>query len=68
MVELACRVLSIPTSSASAERNWSSFGFIHNKLRARLNNNRVKKLVALYQNLRTQKEISEDIWFEDDEN
>ena len=62
-----CRVLSILTSSAAAECNWSNFGFIHNKLRARLNNNRVKKLVALCQNLRD-KEISEDIWFENDEN
>jgi hypothetical protein len=68
VVELACRVLSIPTSSAAAERNWSNFGFIHSKLRARLNNDRVKKLVALYQNLRIQKEISEDSWFEGDEN
>ena len=31
-------------------------------------NDRVKKLVALYQNLRVRKEISEDIWFENDEN
>ena len=61
-------VLSIQTSSASAEQNWSSFRFIHNKLCARLDNNRVKKLVALYQNLRIQKEIGEDIRFEDDEN
>ena len=48
LVELACQVLSIPTSSAAAECNWSNFGFIHSKLRARLNNDRVKKLVALY--------------------
>ena len=34
VVELACRVLSIPTSSAAAERKWSNFGFIHSKLRA----------------------------------
>ena len=68
MVELACRVLSIPTSSAATERNWSNCGFIHNKFGERLNNDRVKKLVALYQNLRIRKEISEDIWFEDDEN
>ncbi|GBC07875.1 hypothetical protein RclHR1_07750002 [Rhizophagus clarus] len=67
VVELACRVLSIPTSSAAAERNWSNFGFIHSKLRARLNNNRVKKLVAIYQNLRIHKEVKEDNWFEEDE-
>ena len=46
----------------------NGFRFIHSKLRACLNNDRVKKLVALYQNLRIRKEISEDIWFEDDEN
>ena len=27
VVELACWVLSIPTSSAAAERNWSNFGY-----------------------------------------
>ena len=63
-----CWVLSILTSSAAAERNWSNFGFIHSKLRAHLNNDRLKKLVALYQNLRVRKEISEDIWLENDEN
>ena len=36
--------------------------FIHSKLRTYLNNDRVKKLVALYQ------EIREDIWSKDDEN
>ena len=60
-----CQVLSILTS---AERNWSNFGFIYSKLRAHLNNDRLKKLVALYQNLRVRKEISEDIWLENDEN
>ncbi|RIA84508.1 hypothetical protein C1645_832134 [Glomus cerebriforme] len=53
---------------AAAESNWSNFGFIHSKLCARLNNDRVKKLVTLYQNLRIQKEIREDNWFEGDEN
>ncbi len=32
VVELTCRVLSIPTSSAAAERNWFNFGFIHSKI------------------------------------
>jgi hypothetical protein len=50
--QLAIKVLSIPTSSAAAERNFSTFGFIHNKIRNRLKNDRVKKLVYIYGNLR----------------
>ena len=68
MVELAFQAFSVPASSAAAERCWSNFSFIHNKHRARLDNNRVKKLVAVYQNLRIQKEIENDGWFEDDIN
>src|SRR6266487_296822 len=49
--QLAIKVLSIPTSSAAAERNFSTFGFIHNKIRNRLKNDRVKKLVYIYRNL-----------------
>ncbi|CAG8488922.1 3554_t:CDS:2 [Scutellospora calospora] len=30
--QLAIKILTIPTSSAVAERNFSTFGFIHNKL------------------------------------
>jgi len=67
VVELACQVLSIPTSLAAAERNWSNFRFIHSNFCVCLNNNRVKKLVAIYQNLRIHKEIKEDNWFEEDE-
>ncbi|GES94190.1 uncharacterized protein LOC101240239 [Rhizophagus clarus] len=67
VVELACQVLSIITSSAAAKHNWSNFRFIHSKLGAHLNNNWVKKLVAIYQNLRTHKEIKKDIWLEKDE-
>jgi len=50
--QLAIKILSIPTSSAAAERNFSTFGFIHNKIRNRLKNDRVKKLVYIYGNLR----------------
>ena len=50
--QLAIRIFSIPTSSAAAERNFSNFGFIHNKIRNRLKNERVKKLVYIYGNLR----------------
>ena len=49
--QLAIKILSIPTSSAAAERNFSTFGFIHNKIRNRLQNDCVKKLVFIYGNL-----------------
>ena len=56
----------IPTASATAKCNWFNFGFIHSKNCIHLNNNNwVKKLVAIYQNLRSWKEINEDIWFEE---
>src|SRR3954468_23898569 len=50
--QLAIKILSIPTSSAAAERNFSTFGFIHNKIRNRLKNDHVKKLVYIYGNLK----------------
>lgn len=37
-------------SSASAERAWSIFGFVHRPLRNRLSNEKVEKLVFLYIN------------------
>ncbi|GBC07859.1 hypothetical protein RclHR1_07730012 [Rhizophagus clarus] len=49
--QLAIKILSIPTSSAAAERKFSTFGFIHNKICNRLQNDRVKKLVFIYGNL-----------------
>ena len=50
--KLATRIFSIPTSSAASERNFSNFGFIHNKIRNRLKNDHVKKLVYIYGNLK----------------
>ncbi len=49
--QLAIKILSIPTSSATAERNFSTFRFIHNKICNRLCNERIKKLVYIYGNL-----------------
>ena len=49
LFQVAERVFSfVPVASAS-ERNWSCFGFIHSKLRARLYNDKTEKLVFLYQ-------------------
>src|SRR6266542_157360 len=49
--QLVIKILSIPTSSAAAERNFSTFGFINNKIHYQLYNERVKKLVYIYGNL-----------------
>ncbi len=45
---IAHQVLSIPSTSAASERNWSSFGFIHSKLHNRLEDSKVEKCVYLY--------------------
>jgi len=42
---IALKVFSMTASSASSERNFSTFGFIHSKLRNSLNSETVKKLV-----------------------
>ncbi|CAB5310259.1 unnamed protein product [Rhizophagus irregularis] len=49
--QLAIKILSIPTSFAIAERNFFTFGFIHNKICNLLQNKRVKKLIYIYRNL-----------------
>ncbi|CAG8605963.1 21863_t:CDS:2 [Gigaspora rosea] len=49
--QLAIKVLKIPMSSSAAKRKFSIFGFIHSKLRNRLNSSQVKKLVYIYENL-----------------
>ncbi|CAB4410252.1 unnamed protein product [Rhizophagus irregularis] len=49
---VAIKVLSIPASSAVSERNWSTYNFIHSKLRNRMVIDRAEKLVYIleYQN------------------
>ncbi|EGZ24952.1 hypothetical protein PHYSODRAFT_421227, partial [Phytophthora sojae] len=46
--ELARRVLSMPTSSAAAERSWSIYTFIHSKYRNKLLSDRAMKLLFVY--------------------
>jgi len=36
LCKMAIRILSIPSSSAASERNWSAFSYIHEKKRNRL--------------------------------
>ena len=47
---LALRVFSMAASSAASERNFSTFGFVHSKLRNRLAPEKAKKLVYIKTN------------------
>lgn len=49
--DVALKLLSMPASSASCERNWSAWGIVHNKLRNRLTTTRSGKLVYIKYNL-----------------
>ena len=53
--ELAIRLLSAPASSASIERIFSNFGYIHNEMRNRLGCATAAKLVFCYRMLRGEK-------------
>jgi hypothetical protein len=58
---LAIYSLSINPTSGAAERNWSTHQFLHSKVRNRLANPRVEKLVYLFQNLRVRDRITDEI-------
>ena len=49
---VAIKVLSIPATSAASKRNWSTYNFIHSKLRNRMTIDRAEKLVYIYWNIR----------------
>ena len=49
---LAFRLLGQPSSSSCAERNWSTYSFIHSLRRDRLNPSRAQDLVFIHNNLR----------------
>ncbi|KAF5800582.1 putative HAT dimerization domain, ribonuclease H-like superfamily [Helianthus annuus] len=59
LAEVAKKVLSQPISSSSAERNWSTYSYIHNVKRNRLNCNRADKLVFIHSNIRLQSRFLE---------
>ena len=59
--DVAIRILSIPATSAASERNWSTFGFIHSKLRNRLHEKRVEKIVYIFWNLRMLRAIDKPV-------
>jgi hypothetical protein len=48
---LATRILSQVASSSSAERNWSTYGFIHSVKRNRLGSKKAGDLVYVHSNL-----------------
>lgn len=50
LYEVAKPVVEMVCSSAASERGWSTFRFIHSRLRNRLSNDRVKKLVFVFTN------------------
>jgi len=52
LAPIAVRLLMHPPHSASVERNWSCYGRVHTKLRNRLKNERVEKLVAIQMNMK----------------
>lgn len=45
LADFACKVLTVPSSSAAVERIWSIFGHVHSKRRNRLTQERAGKLV-----------------------
>jgi hypothetical protein len=51
--EIAVKIFSLATSSPASERNFSTFGFIHSKLRNSLSSQSVEKLVFIKTNLNT---------------
>lgn len=50
LFNIAKSIIEMICSSATSERTWSTFKFIHTRLRNRLTNDRVKKLVFIYTN------------------
>ena len=50
--KLAKKVLSQVVNTSSAERCWSTYSYIHNVKRNRLNENRAESLVYVHYNLR----------------
>ncbi|XP_062011882.1 uncharacterized protein LOC133728490 [Rosa rugosa] len=59
LAEVAQKVLAQPVSSSSAERNWSTYSYIHNVKRNRLNAERADKLVFIHSNIRLLSRFSE---------
>lgn len=50
LCKIAVSVCGIPCTSAASERIWSTYKFIHSRLRNRLTNDKVEKLIFIYVN------------------
>lgn len=50
LYKVAKPIIEMICSSATSERTWSTFKFVHSRLRNRLTNEKVEKLVFLYTN------------------
>lgn len=50
LFKVASNICSIPCSSAASERIWSTYRFIHSRLRNRLANEKIEKLIFIYVN------------------
>ncbi|KAL7595929.1 hypothetical protein Lser_V15G28975 [Lactuca serriola] len=60
LADVAKKVLSQPISSSSAERNWSTYSYIHNVKRNRLSCKRADKLVFVHSNIRLSSRFTEE--------
>jgi hypothetical protein len=65
--KLAIRLVSHCASTTGCERNWSTFTFIHTKVRNRLTYKKLHKLVYVNYNLRIQNSIDEGSRHDDDD-
>jgi hypothetical protein len=65
--KLAIRLVSQCTSATGCERDWSTFAFIHTKVRNRLTYEKLHKLVYVNYNLRIQNGIDRDFRHDDDD-
>lgn len=59
LVKMANKILSKPISSSSAKRNWSTYSYVHNVKRNRLNASTPDKLASLDSNICLLSQFSE---------
>jgi hypothetical protein len=57
---VAIALFTLVCSSAASERNFSTFGFIHSKLRNQLKNDRLKKMIFVFANSKCLRSIEEE--------
>ena len=62
LLKITLRIFTMPTSSAASERNFSTFGFIHSKLRNCLCPESVEKLVLIKTNYGASTDTGSGCW------